>query len=399
MRDRHGWLLVTIFTFAMLFGLMTRGGPLRADFVNWLAAGRIVDHGETSRLYDLDVELAEQRTVYPHTPGDPFNYPPYLALAFAPLGLLPPIAAAALYVVLQAALLAWLARAVARRHGRWDAVVPIFAFSPLAEAIGFGQLTPVLLCAWFAFAWAWEDRRELPAGIAVALIATKPPLAMPLAVALLAAGRWRALAIAAGIVTSLWVVSIAILGGSVVAGYARMLWLSGTVVGSLGLHPLLMVNLRALLAWSGLGGSTTTVAVVAWLAALIAIAWIARCRRSDAAASFAAIGALAVFTCPHLYTHDAAFLTASFEPASGPAANGLRRYRWLIGPAALLVCGGWFRYCALRTVPNDPSRAIAVAWTAGAILSRVGRKWMASAPVGVPSFRRLALGATRNSTE
>jgi len=63
-------------------------GRLGGDFTAFYAAGRSVITGHTGKLYDLDEQIEQQKNLYPDSKGVlPFAYPPFVAIACAPLAL------------------------------------------------------------------------------------------------------------------------------------------------------------------------------------------------------------------------------------------------------------------------------------------------------------------------
>ena len=381
-RDRIRWELLAAIGAALFFGLLVKGGPLRGDFNCYLTAGRLVDRGaDGATLYDLPTEIADQRAILadqPSYPGLPFNYPPWIALAFAPLGLLPPAAAAILWAVVQLALLAWIARALVARRGK-RVLLLLACFAPLLQAIGIGQLTLPWLVAWLAFGRAWEDGKPLHAGVALAVLAAKPPLAVPVALVMMALGWWSGIALAAAIVATLWGASIAVLGTSAIPGYVAMLELSATP-GALSIFPQAMANFRSLLAWAQLPARAISAVVgVCWLAAMAGcFALVRRLRDQPPSRLFGAVTLLGLWLSPHLNTYDLAMMIAAVEGASDDAESGMARWSWAFGPLAGLMLGEWAHYALFRWMPYTPLTSIASAWLAVVIALRLRQRFQPS---------------------
>ncbi len=188
-----GWLV----SLSAAPGLLDFGGQVKGgDFVEFYAAGRIVAHGDADRLYDP----AHQRTVehevtapqdWPGWHG--FLNPPFFALAFVPFAALPYPLAFALWSVVGITLAAAALAVIDAR--RWRAALPwVLAFVPVFAAVSYGQnslLSVALLAATYALLRAGRDG---PAGVVLGVLLYKPQLVVVLALALLVARRWRALA-------------------------------------------------------------------------------------------------------------------------------------------------------------------------------------------------------------
>jgi len=155
-----------------------------------------------SRIYDLDILRAlsagfpaPQNTIHS---GGTFINPPPLAWLWAPLVALPEPVAYLLWTVIGVAALAWAWYLAApyRGLGKLAMLLAGLALWPVMEAFYFGQPTMIVL-ALVVTAW-WLARRDqtVAAGVALAVAtALKPQVVVMVPICLLAAGRWRVVAV------------------------------------------------------------------------------------------------------------------------------------------------------------------------------------------------------------
>lgn len=194
------------------------------DFAAYYAFTRIGLHAGFSHLYDVAAQRQEWQALGPLL-WYPAVYPPWLALAFAPLAVLPfPLAYAVWNVLLGAALLlTWWLLAPGSRWQRALQLAAALAIPLVAFSLLLGQVV-MLVGAALALGW-WCMRRGSPilAGIILSLILLKPQLAILVPLALLASLRFRPAA--AFTVTSLAVglVTVASVGLDGIAAYAARL--------------------------------------------------------------------------------------------------------------------------------------------------------------------------------
>lgn len=199
---RRGLFALTVALFnlalydALQLTLFLRAGFFPDFRLFWNAARLVLAHGPGA--------------VYA-TQGSPWPYlnPPPLAWLVVPLGMLPFEPAFAIWLVASLLALAW---APLLSGLGWRGVLSGAALLPTFVALGSGQVSPLLL---LALVWAarLEARgRWLAAGLLFSLLAVKPQLGFLLPVALLAAGRWRPVAAAAGAGAVIGAATLASLG-------------------------------------------------------------------------------------------------------------------------------------------------------------------------------------------
>lgn len=268
--------------------------------------------------------------------GSAYVYPPTLAVAIAPLALLPQSVAVGLWV---AFLVAALALAIALCGVRdWRCFAAVALWAPAVSGIQTGNLS-IVLALLAAAAWRFRASAASAAGIGLAL-------ALKLALAPLVAWRWSVRGTRAALVP------VAIAGSAVVVSWA--------VIGFAGLHDYLSItreltHIEAPEAYSleGLGALVGLPAPwprVLWLAlaATLVVATVIAGRRGDDERSFvlAVFASLAVM--PILWLHGFVLL-----------AVPLAVVRPSFGVAWLLPLGMWFAPVTAGS-SSDIARVLAI---------------------------------------
>ncbi len=332
--------------FALYLGLwgalMAQGHTDGADYTAFYTGWTIVLDGDGANLYDPATQAATQREVLGgrsfESGLNPFNNPPYVVLPFVPLALLPLQASYAVWAVVQLALLAWLVwRLWTRVAADWSReersllVGASLAVPPLALALfqgSFSLLTTVaLLEVYLALGRRWGAR----AGLWLVVASIKPQAVLATGVAMMAARRWRLVAVAVGTLAALAGAATLVMGVGVWSDYLRFL---GDYVGSfdvMSVRPSVMWNLRGTLTLligpevtEAQAATINTVALVAQVAALAVVAWLWRGRWDVGSPAFALRFSLTLVLgllfSPHLNPHDGLLLV----PAAAIAYGALR---------------------------------------------------------------------------
>ena len=219
-------------------------------------------------LWQSARDVLEGRNPYPPAthagiaPGDRFVYPPPVAILLIPLGALPfPLAAGIITVVLLAAVAATLAVLGVRD---WRCYGAAYLSIPVLHDVRLGALTP-LLALGLALAWRW--RAHARAAIPLALIVVAKLFLWPLAVWLVATGRfriaWRGAALAVGASALGW----AIIGFAGLADYPELLRVLADAEQGRG-YSLVAAGLAL-----GLGPEAARAAAFVVGAGLIALCW------------------------------------------------------------------------------------------------------------------------------
>jgi hypothetical protein len=202
-------------TVAAANGVLARdAGPaasrLGLDFLPFYAAGTFIRDGRPARMYDIDALRAREREIATANGlalGNgfgPFWNPPFFALPFTPLAVLPFKSALSVWMGVNAAALALaialLCRTLAKSPGASDGanwrswgLVPLLAVTsvPCLLAFTHGQNTYCSLLLLTCAVLAWRSRRAVLAGLFIGLLAYKPQLAALVGVVALVDLGWR----------------------------------------------------------------------------------------------------------------------------------------------------------------------------------------------------------------
>lgn len=246
---------------ALAFDLWNRSEPIGIDFHTYEAAARVGLQAGWSHIYDQALVAGEQMNLVPAQTAQPFLSPPpvaWVAALLAPLPYWPSYYVWALFTFMAFALaLLW-----ASTDGglvRWVAAGAALTPWWVIHAVHLGQVVP-LVAAGIVLAWRLaRERRDLAAGIALALVLLKPNTAILVPFALLAAGRVRVFTV--WVTASLIVAAIALvtMGSSGVSAYVSQLTAplppganSLTLEGALGVGGTVAYGLRILIAAASL---------------------------------------------------------------------------------------------------------------------------------------------------
>jgi hypothetical protein len=218
------------------------GSSLGADYAGFYSAAMIL--GTTpERLYDFQRQDEVQQALHPKARGRlPYLYPPFVALAFRPLALLPYDWSFAVWLVISGSLyLAGLVLALRSLPGLASAdrslvLLLALSFEPFlmecwmggqSSAFGFFCLALVCCCL--------HARRPIVAGMALGLCLYKPTLLVLLLPLLLLSRQWRILVCVGMTALGLAGLSLAAVGWPVSRNYVQLLLgVARTTTGSEG---------------------------------------------------------------------------------------------------------------------------------------------------------------------
>jgi len=226
-------LVLAAVSFRTFDGTHSIFGPAPAfDFAGFYTAGRILNRYPPQRLYDLELQDRMFHELLPALPPEtklPYVYPPFFALLFRPLALLPYARAALIWMLVSAGLylggfaLIWRSRRAIPAGERSIALLLAVSFGPFVECWLSGQ-TSALGFAAVALALRCEALdRPFRAGLSLALCLYKPPLLVLVIPWLLIARRIRVLGGFATGSLFLAVVSLLVVGGRGCLAYADRL--------------------------------------------------------------------------------------------------------------------------------------------------------------------------------
>lgn len=179
------------------------------DFLNYWSGSRLFLSGRLSTLYDPAAYSAYLR----HSWGEgfgalSFSYPPTLLPFISWLGLFPYGVALVVWSLLGAGLLIAAGWPYTKRP-------PILIALLLAPAVlvclDDGQ-NGLIFSAVLVAALRWLDRKPVLAGVLIGLLTVKPQLGLLIPVALICAGRWKTVGVAAATTVVLLAVSVIVVG-------------------------------------------------------------------------------------------------------------------------------------------------------------------------------------------
>lgn len=295
-----------------------------------------------------------------------FGWSPMAIPVMAPLFPLPTPAAWAAFCVLSSVLFLLAAGRVAPPSRGGRLVLRLAVASPCAIfIIGNGQtslLTTAALVAGIHFLrpacrGAWMDAAL---GVALGLLAFKPPIAILAGVALLATGRFRPIWIGAGIVGAVVAATTIWFGPRWITDYAGLLGKYDTEscdpIFRAGFVPLMMSNLRSVLlvagAPDGLASRISSIAFLAGGAAIALAPLIARRPLTTRTAIGSAVIAYCLFS-PHLSPSEDLAMIIPIWIALENGASQQGHVRAVIGCLLIFFFGGATSWL----IPGDAMQA------------------------------------------
>jgi hypothetical protein len=269
------WIMATVVSFT---GTSDRGiaGPLKgADFVQFYTLGHLASAHRIREMYDAASFHEAQAEFLPESAREiyPPVYPPQAAVMFVPMSGLSYQRALfiwSLITIAGYALIVWSAWKVVadRLPDRTFVIAAAAAFPPFWILILHGQVTVILLFAFWAGWLALEHHRRWLAGFAFGLLALKPQFGIPLAVVVLASGEWAMLTGAVTSVMAQAVVVWMVLGSDAFTTFADSIPTTIAYADLLEAKPFMSHSLRALTRltpnWIGLPMWAALAAIVLW---------------------------------------------------------------------------------------------------------------------------------------
>ena len=296
------WALLSLLLLASDLVAQIRAGedPGR-DFLNYWASALLAADGRPGLAYDPGRYQAFQQPLVGTGFGwRIYSYPPVMMLLCRPLALLSFVPAFWAWSLFGIGLCAWsLSRLVGWRMAAVATIGAPAAFFNLVDGQN-GYYSAVLLVWGLALA----EQRPWFAGLLLGMLFAKPQLGILVPVALVAGGRWRTLAAAAGCVILLAAASVILLGPDIWTGFfdqmvreRRLLQFGSSTWAGM---PTVFVAMR--MAGADLPAAYLIQGVSAIAAAAaVAVLWRGRCPFGVKWAGLAVGGLLAT---PHAYYYD-----------------------------------------------------------------------------------------------
>jgi hypothetical protein len=277
------FLAATIVLHAWMFFSLRReiatGYP---DFTIFYTAGRCIYEGRGRQLYDLETQLALQRSFAPEVKHResalPFNHPPFEALLFAPLAGLPYFMAYLVWAIFNIALIVGFWTLLRPRLPSLNSLLPglpllaMFAFFPVIMALLQGQDSILLLFLYGLAFSALATGRAFLAGLFLGLALFKFQLVLPFVFVLLVRRQWKAVVGFSFTAFVLLLVSAAVVGWNGVMAYPEFVLRLNRSPAQAGIDPRDMPNLRGLVEGSlHLAGMPAMLLIIALSIVLVAL--------------------------------------------------------------------------------------------------------------------------------
>jgi len=324
------------------------------DFVNMWTGARATLAGNVERLFDHRQFLEEIRRAFPGASWRNWSYPPHVLLFVWPLGLLPYMAAWALWSLAGLALYLLVAAGGVRSA---KTLAGLAAAPAVGVNLFFGQ-NGFFSAALIIGAVRELDRRPLVAGVCLGLLTVKPQLGVLFPLALILSGRWRCLAAAAATAAVLALVTAAIFGPQVWRDYVEKVVPYQSEVMT-RFHGPFLAMMPTAFATGRLWNTSTT---VAWMFqapftifALAAVTWTFIKRRESLLSAGVLVTASFVIT-PYVYVYDMVVLGWVIAILHRPLSRGsdqmLAACVWLV-PVVTIACG-FVEYFNIPAPPVAP---------------------------------------------
>ena len=303
-------------------GIFDRAGTIKfQDFIQFPIAARLIAQGRASELYDDRVLADGIRAIVGRdtTVHLQYFYGPQVALPFVPLGQLPFLAQAGIWVTLSLLMyfacvyLLWRACSALRSYHALVSLCAL-AYPPLFHFFVRGQLSAVVLVCFTAAGLAFLARLDWLAGIALGFLVFKPQFLVAVPFVLLLAQAWRIFAGLALSASAQLAFAFLYFGPSVMRPYLSMLLHSAGQPSTTELvfSPIQMHSLLSF--WKLLIPWRLGVGILYVLSSLAVIGMAAAIWKSSSprALRFSALILASVLVNPHIYIYDLLALVPVF---------------------------------------------------------------------------------------
>jgi glycosyl transferase family 87 len=304
-------LTAAVIWIALADGLIDRNGkPIGTDFSNVWAAGNLVLQGEPTAPYDPVRQHAAEVDAFHGRPVPFFgwHYPPLFLFVAAGLALLPYGWALMVWTALTLPAYLITIRIILPRP---ETVLVALAFPAVFVNLGHGQngfVTATLLGGGLILL----DTRPIVAGLLLGLLAYKPQFGLLIPVALLATGRWSAIAAATATVLGACALTLVVFGPEVWQAFASSTAFTRTVVleeGNTGWAKIQSL-FSAVRMWGGGVEMAYAAQIALALAVAVSLVWLWRSRASyELKAAALACGCL--LATPYILDYDFVVLAIS----------------------------------------------------------------------------------------
>jgi hypothetical protein len=313
---------VLLIQVALVVGMVRSDGlyqHVSMDYLTTYTASDMLVHGDRTNLYDTRAQWEYELPVidrhhvrWPDRVMHPYLAPPPLAIIGTPFTIFSAVGATLAWAVVNIIAVAtgiWL---LARRIGfNWRIAAMIIVGSiPLFTTLALGQVEGILFLGFILFITQLRAGNERRAGVALAVLAIKPPLLLAPIIYLVVTGRRRALlaSIVAGAIEA--ATSIALIGSSGVRDYVALSRRMAGPDGDAITNVWGMVNLRSAVVRAFPSDHTPLVSLSVALLTLLALTgavwlWRANIRHATSLPALSLLAITTVLTAYHALLHSA----------------------------------------------------------------------------------------------
>ena len=335
--------------------LITQFGPvIGGDFVVLHTAGAAAIDDKAS-LYDIVTLEAALQDAFPAF-GEEFRlawqYPPTTLLAMNVFGAAPYPIAYGLWVLLGVAAIITCARDL----GASPRALLMVAASPILFQAAITGQTGMFTAALMFLAGFSPDKRPLIAGCAAGLLTMKPQLGVLIPIAYVAAGAWRAVAVATVVSLGLAALSYLVFGAAPWGAFIEGSLVHGERIGALLLPAHKMTTTFGALTMLGAPMQISAIAQLATFFALASIVFFVWRRTEESRIRFAVLATASVLATPYVFYYELPIvLLAIVALLTGGARSDADRAE------LLAVAGLWV---APMFLPGDPAPGAPLVWFA-----------------------------------
>jgi alpha-1,2-mannosyltransferase len=292
--------------------------PLR-DFSHFYVQGLIALRHDAPALYDINLMADIGQSVLPggHRAMYPPVYGPQVSLFFSPMALLSYVAARNAWIVLSlcvyAACMYAIWKACPRLHAHPGLVTLLLIAAPaLHYVLGFVQISALALVCVTAGFFALRANRLFWAGVALGMLAYKPPLCLAIGFVFLFAGEWTMIAGAITAAAVQLAIGTLYWGPSILPPYILSLTRVPDVAQGMEPYKFHMHSWRAFFDLLGFSARLSLAAYLLASASTAVVALLAWRSRGPLALRYAVLLIAAVLVDPHLYAYDLVVLVPAY---------------------------------------------------------------------------------------
>lgn len=298
----------------------TNGTAYINDFVHFYQAGLMTISEQAKLVYDPAVQLAwSNRITNPVQVSQVFyiQYVPFIFPLMVPLALFPIVPAYLFWSFVSLSIgIAGIA-ILLRNLRQWNSkntalmILGILASMPSYMALLLGQLSWILLGIYCIYYWCWQRKKDLLAGVALALTSVKPQYALFFALPLLTDFRWKLVLAAAVTELLLLVLAGQTIGWTNVLNYPAILQKAEVSSEYAGVYPEHMVSIRGALSLFLPQTQALPISFMAMVVGFFAAACIMSGAKRNANAISLAVSLsiiICLVTSPHTMLYDCLFV-------------------------------------------------------------------------------------------